>query len=228
MPLRGRLISCHSQQRTGFSFVAPRVLAISRRSPARCSLSAASRAFGVPALGRARRRRRRHDDASGPASAAASPATPAPSSVASLSPPANSPLLAAIALQVNIYSRPDGTSKKLGYLALGAPGHPRSQPAGSAGCQRRLVPRLPARVCLHRRDATTDLDHPLARAAAVRPDITKPMPYRYAFVRAVAPLYLRIPTAKEQLRPSSSSPTPRLVEKRRHRGQQGDPRGPTT
>jgi len=48
-------------------------------------------------------------------------------------------------------------------------------------------------------EATPDVSHPIVRAASVRPDLSKPLPYRYAFVRAVAPLYLRIPTAKEQL-----------------------------
>jgi lipoprotein-anchoring transpeptidase ErfK/SrfK len=116
----------------------------------------------------------------------------------SKAPPTDGPKLAALTLQVNIYSRPDGTSKKLGYLRLGAIVAREAQLAGMAGCSGgwyRIFPR--GYVCTGE-DATTDLSHPLARAAAVRPDTTKPMPYRYAFVRAVAPLYLRIPTAKEQ------------------------------
>src|SRR5262249_31399861 len=47
-------------------------------------------------------------------------------------------------------------------------------------------------------DATTKLDHPVARALAVEPDRTRPMPYRYAFLRAIAPNYLRVPSVEEQ------------------------------
>jgi lipoprotein-anchoring transpeptidase ErfK/SrfK len=112
--------------------------------------------------------------------------------------PANAPKLAALAMQVNIYSRPDGTSKKIGYLRLGATVARDPQPAGNAGCSGGWYHIFPRGYVCTGEDATTDLNHPLARAAAVRPDTTKPMPYRYAFVRAVAPLYLRIPTAKEQ------------------------------
>jgi hypothetical protein len=47
-------------------------------------------------------------------------------------------------------------------------------------------------------DATTELDAPLVRAASRRPDLDKALPYRYGFVRATAPQYLRIPTHQEQ------------------------------
>ena len=207
MPLRGRLISCHSQQRTGFSFVAPRVLAdlatLARAvlvvgcvaSVAGCRRSAALAAVdgGI-------------DDASGAASAAASPAMPAPSSVASLAPVANPAVARRDRHASQHYSRPDATSKRVGYLRLGGSVARDPKPAGTAGCPGgwyRVYPR--GYVCTGT-DATTDPENPIARAAAVRPDITKAMPYRYAFVRAVAPLYLRIPTAQEQTRQSSSSP----------------------
>lgn len=157
--------------------------------------------LGVAALSLAlgpagcRRAAARADVEAGSDAAASSPEV----ATAPARPPApDAPKLAAIALMVNIYSRPDGTSKKLGYLRLGALVARDAQPAGNAGCSGgwyRIFPR--GYVCTGE-DATTDLNHPLARAAAVRPDTTKPMPYRYAFVRAVAPLYLRIPTAKEQ------------------------------
>jgi hypothetical protein len=47
-------------------------------------------------------------------------------------------------------------------------------------------------------EATIDLEAPLVRAASRRPDLGKPLPYRYGFVRATAPQYLRIPTKSEQ------------------------------
>ncbi len=45
------------------------------------------------------------------------------------------PKLGATALQVNVYGRPDGTSKRLGYLRLGTEGrrHHRCQPPAPAG-----------------------------------------------------------------------------------------------
>lgn len=48
-------------------------------------------------------------------------------------------------------------------------------------------------------EATLDSGAAIVRAAAVRPDLTKPLPYHYGFVRAVAPLDLKVPTKEEQL-----------------------------
>ncbi len=47
-------------------------------------------------------------------------------------------------------------------------------------------------------EASTNLDLPLVRAASRRADLSKPMPYKYAFVRANAPQYLRVPSRAEQ------------------------------
>ncbi len=43
------------------------------------------------------------------------------------------------------------------------------------------------------------LEQPIVKAANVRPDTNKPLPYFYGFIRAVAPLYLRLPSKEEQL-----------------------------
>ncbi|HKQ67879.1 MAG TPA: L,D-transpeptidase family protein [Polyangiaceae bacterium] len=125
---------------------------------------------------------------------AATPVSPNPSSA----PAPKGPKLGATALQVGIYSRPDGSSKRIGYLRLGASVTRDPEPAGSAGCSGGWYHVQPRGFVCSGEDATLDMNHPLLRAASVRPDTTKPMPYRYAFVRAVAPLYLRIPNAKEQ------------------------------
>ena len=152
----------------------------------------------MPALGRARRVDGGIDDAAARMQRGGISATPAPSSAASLSPAANSPSLAAIGMQANIYSRPDGTSKRVGLSPARRSVARDPQPAGTAGC-RRLVPHLPARICLHRHKTPRPTPRTRWRERPpFRPDITKAMPYRYAFVRAVAPLYLRIPTAQEQ------------------------------
>jgi lipoprotein-anchoring transpeptidase ErfK/SrfK len=47
-------------------------------------------------------------------------------------------------------------------------------------------------------EATIKLDAPLVRATRKRPELAKPLPYRYGFVRATSPQYLRIPTRAEQ------------------------------
>ncbi|HEY5954912.1 MAG TPA: L,D-transpeptidase, partial [Polyangiaceae bacterium] len=47
---------------------------------------------------------------------------------------------------------------------------------------------------------TTDIELPLVRASQKRADLSRPLPYRYGFVRATAPQYLRIPTRAEQER----------------------------
>ena len=49
-------------------------------------------------------------------------------------------------------------------------------------------------------DTTLRLDHPVVRAIDVEPDRSRPMPYSYAFVRAIAPNYVRVPSKDEQLK----------------------------
>jgi lipoprotein-anchoring transpeptidase ErfK/SrfK len=111
------------------------------------------------------------------------------------------PSLAAIALDVAIYERPSKLAKKLGALRLGAVVAREEATAGNEGCPAgfyKIAPR--GYVCSGPEEASIDPNHPLALAAAVRPDLSKPLPYAYGFVRAVAPLYLRIPTRDEQVR----------------------------
>ncbi|MBL8611401.1 MAG: L,D-transpeptidase [Myxococcales bacterium] len=111
---------------------------------------------------------------------------------------AKAPKLAALALSVPILDKPSKAAKKIGYLRLGAVVARTEAPAGSEACSGgwyRVAPR--GYVCA---DESVSLDPqaPIARAAALRPDLSKPLPYRYAFVRAVAPQYLRVPTKEEQ------------------------------
>jgi hypothetical protein len=108
------------------------------------------------------------------------------------------PKIAAIDMQVNVYSRPDPTSQRYGYLRLGAVVDREAEPSGNDRCPGgwfRILPR--GYVCANK-EVTFDTGHPLARAASVRPDTTKPLPYKYAFLSGAAPLYLRIPNSEEQ------------------------------
>jgi len=123
----------------------------------------------------------------------------APASAASAATPEPSrPLLGIRGYATPIYEQPNDSSRKLGYLRVGALVPRSPEPVGRRGCKGgwyRIEPR--GHVCAGQ-EATTNLDDPLLRAARKRPDLSKPLPYRYGFVRAVLPLYTRIPTGRQQ------------------------------
>lgn len=129
-------------------------------------------------------------------------AAPAPAVSAEPPPAPGGPEVAALAMQVNVFDRPAPApaGKKIGYLRIGARVVRDAEPAGRDGCPGgwyRVRPR--GFVCVGD-DATLDVENPIVRAAAIaRPDLRRALPYMYAFVRAVAPLYLKVPTEKQQL-----------------------------
>lgn len=138
-------------------------------------------------------------DAGAPATSADLAATVHGRSSVSPPPPPDAPRLGIRALQVNVFERPTGTSKKLGYLRLGALVARADKPSGTDGCPGGWYKVHPQGYVCAGDDATLDVRDPVVRAASLRPDMTKPMPYAYAFVRAVAPLYLKVPSKDEQL-----------------------------
>lgn len=112
--------------------------------------------------------------------------------------PSTSPMLAATAIAATVYKLPNTSSRKLGYIRLGGQVERDPEPVSGEGCKAswyRIYPM--GYVCGE--EASVKLDDPLVRAAARRPDLTKALPYKYGFVRATAPQYLRIPTKREQL-----------------------------
>lgn len=115
------------------------------------------------------------------------------------------PIVGAIGGQVNILAEPTVGARKLGYLRLGAVVRREPEVAGKAGCPGgwyKVQPR--GYVCIND-DATIEREHPILKAAtAVRPRLDDTMPYRYGFVRAVLPLYLRVPTREEQFKSEMS------------------------
>lgn len=115
-------------------------------------------------------------------------------------PAPDAPKLGALAMQIPVHERPVRASKVLGFLRLGAKVAREAKPSGTEGCRGgswyKIFPR--GYVCTGENEATNDLSHPLLRAAEVRPDLQKPLPYAYGFVRAVSPLYLRVPSSEEQ------------------------------
>jgi lipoprotein-anchoring transpeptidase ErfK/SrfK len=107
------------------------------------------------------------------------------------------PLLGVTAFVATVYKEPRDTSKKLGYLRVGTKVARSAEPAGKAGCPGGWYAIEPRGYVCAGEDATTDLDNPLLKAER-RPDLKAALPYRYAFVRAVLPMYVRVPTAEEQ------------------------------
>lgn len=113
-------------------------------------------------------------------------------------PPADGPLLAPISLQAPIYARPDPKAEVIGYLRLGAKVARSAAPVATDGCAEGWYAVRPVGFACSGSNFTTKLDHPLVRAIDVEPDRAKPMPYAYAFVRAIAPSYMKVPTKAEQ------------------------------
>jgi lipoprotein-anchoring transpeptidase ErfK/SrfK len=107
------------------------------------------------------------------------------------------PLLGVTAFVATIYKEPRDTSKKLGYLRVGTK-IPRSEaPVGKSGCPGGWYAIEPRGYVCVGEEATIDLDTPILKASRP-PNLKTALPYRYAFVRAVLPMYLRVPSAQEE------------------------------
>jgi lipoprotein-anchoring transpeptidase ErfK/SrfK len=137
----------------------------------------------------------------GPAVAAATetPAAeaPPPPIPASEPPASDKPMLGVTAFVATVYKEPRDTAKKLGYLRVGARVPRSAEPAGKVGCPGGWYQIEPRGYVCAGDEATTDLDTPILKATRP-PNLKTALPYRYAFVRAVLPMYLRVPTAEEQ------------------------------
>ena len=134
---------------------------------------------------------------------AAASASAAPSSVdhgeLDTQAPTDAPKIAATVIAATVYKLADTGSRKLGYIRLGGTVDREAEPSRGRGCKGQWYHVFPMGfVCTD--EATIDLQTPIVRAASRRPDLDKPMPYRYGFVRATSPQYLRIPTHQEQLK----------------------------
>jgi len=109
------------------------------------------------------------------------------------------PRIGAIEMVAPIYLKPDKRSAKIGYLCAGATATRAEKPAAFDDCRGGYYRVLPAGYICAGEEASIDLNHPIIKALKKRPDLSTPMPYPYAFVRAIAPNYYRVPTKKEQL-----------------------------
>ncbi len=114
-------------------------------------------------------------------------------------PPADGPRLAPVDLVTPVQAEPSKRSSSIGYLRLGARVARSERPVSRDGCQDGWFAIRPVGFVCADDKATTDLQHPLARVTQTEPNRANPMPYKYGFMRAIAPNYLRIPTKEEQL-----------------------------
>lgn len=114
-------------------------------------------------------------------------------------PPADGPKLAAVSMVVPVYPKPE-KKDAIGYLRLGARVARSPEAVSRLDCPEGWYAVRPLGFVCAGPDATLNLEHPVARAIEVEPDRAKPMPYAYAFLRAIAPNYLRVPTTAEQFR----------------------------
>jgi lipoprotein-anchoring transpeptidase ErfK/SrfK len=111
--------------------------------------------------------------------------------------PKDSPKLGSLVIAATVYKLPDTGSRKLGYIRLGGTVPRDPEPVKGRGCKGdwyRVYPM--GHVCTD--ESSIDMNHALLRAAARRPELDKPMPYKYGFVRATSPQYLRAPSKSEQ------------------------------
>jgi lipoprotein-anchoring transpeptidase ErfK/SrfK len=132
------------------------------------------------------------------AALAAPTATAVETAAAAAAPPSDKPLLGITAFVATVYKEPRDTARKLGYLRVGAKVVRSAEPVGKVGCPGGWYEIQPNGFVCAGEEATTDMDNPLLRAAARGPNLKTALPYHYAFVRAVLPLYVRVPTADEQ------------------------------
>ncbi len=113
-------------------------------------------------------------------------------------PAADGPKLLPVAMVVPILARPDRKAETVGYLRVGSRVARSPEPVSRRDCKDGWYAVRPVGFVCVGEDATLKPDHPIAKAITVEPDQTKAMPYKYAFVRAIAPNYLRIPSKAEQ------------------------------
>ncbi len=115
-------------------------------------------------------------------------------------PSEDGPKLAPLKLEVPVYARPERSAEKVGYLRIGARPARSEEPVSIEDCPSGWYALRPVGFVCAEDNATTDLEAPLVRAIEAEPDRSKPMPYPYAFVRSVAPNYLRVPPKSEQFK----------------------------
>jgi hypothetical protein len=115
-------------------------------------------------------------------------------------PPPNGPKLYPLSMVVPARAKPETQAEVVGYLRIGSAVARSAEPVTVRDCPGGWYAIRPVGFVCAGPDATLKADHPLVRAIKTAPERSRPMPYKYAFARAIAPNYLRIPSAQEQRR----------------------------
>lgn len=115
-------------------------------------------------------------------------------------PPEDADKLAPLTLATQIWDAPEAGSKPIGYLRLGEKVPRSDAPVGNKNCKGGWYALRPLGFACNGEGATIDLEQPLVRAFPHGPDRSRPLPYKYAFVRAISPNYLVVPSKEDQLR----------------------------
>jgi lipoprotein-anchoring transpeptidase ErfK/SrfK len=123
-----------------------------------------------------------------------------PSALSVAVPPADGPKLAALLMAVPVRARPDRTSETVGQLRVGSRVSRSERNVSVRDCPGGWYVIRPVGFVCAGTEATTELQHPVARAINTEPNRSRPMPYRYGFLRAIAPNYLKVPSKDEQLK----------------------------
>jgi len=113
-------------------------------------------------------------------------------------PPENGPKLVALTAGVKVLDRPSPKGKTLGELLMGAAVARSNEPYGKDDCKGGFYAVRPRGfVCAD--SARVALDPQSAKALPPLPDLTRPLPYRYARARMEnVPIYARAPNPAEQ------------------------------
>ncbi|HQP36631.1 MAG TPA: L,D-transpeptidase [Polyangiaceae bacterium] len=121
-----------------------------------------------------------------------------PAGVDTRAAPKSGPRFAVKGLFSVINDEPGPRGKKIGYLRLGAVVERSDEPSGKADCPGGWYGVKPRGFACLDKDSTLDPEDPVIKAVPKVVDLTRPMPYAYGFVRAVLPLYLKVPNKQEQ------------------------------
>lgn len=113
-------------------------------------------------------------------------------------PAADGPKLVALSMRVPVRRTPTEGGDVVGSIRLGARVARSAEPISRDGCPGGWYAVRPIGFVCNGDDATINLEHPIARAIQTEPNRAWPMPYRYGFIRSIAPNYLRIPSKDEQ------------------------------
>src|SRR4030095_8891656 len=111
--------------------------------------------------------------------------------------PEGKPMLGITNFVAIVYAEPRDTARRIGYLRLGTQVPRSEEPVSKKGCPGGWYEIAPKGYVCAGKQATTNLEDPVLAAVVKKPDLTAALPYRYGFVRAVLPLYLKVPTTEE-------------------------------